>query len=467
MPTPIIVLDDPSAVAVAAARRFAEVVRAAVDERGRAVVALPGGTTPLEMYLCLASPPWLEEVPWSRVHVFWVDERLVERDDPFSHFGGTRSALLAGVPLPNANVHAVDTALPPKAAAEAYEKSIRTVLGNEPFDLIVLGMGPDGHVASVYPGTQALYETDSHAIAQWVPQVDGWRITLTLSTINSAREVMGLVIGPEKAPAVADLATGMRGTPAARVTPAGRLTWYTDRAAAGLEQDHMKRAAARSAVGQIRSGMRLGLGTGSTAALVLEEIGARLARGDLVNIAAIPTSTATTRLAERLGIPLLDPFGEWPPLDLALDGADQVDPNLSLIKGGGGALLREKIVAAAAGRFVVVVDESKQVAKLGTGFPLPIEVTPFGWQATLDNLAQVAGTPQLRGSADAPYVTDNGNYVIDCEFEAGIDDAAALDRTLLAVPGVVTTGLFIGLADTVYVGTSGGVEVLTPRKSGH
>jgi ribose 5-phosphate isomerase A len=275
--------------------------------------------------------------------------------------------------------------------------------------------------------------------------------------MNQAREVIGLATGAEVARAVAELATGQPGSPAARLSPQGRLTWFVDRAAAGRLVESRKRAAAHAAAAEVRPGMCVGLGTGSTAALVLEEIGARLARGELLDLTGVATSSATADQAGALGIPLHSGADPWPVIDLAIDGADEVDGALRLIKGGGGALLREKIVAAAAARFVVVVDDSKQVEVLGRAFPLPVEIVPFGWRRTLQAI-EAFGAAQIRGGPGEPVHTDNGNLIVDCRFEGGISDPAALDNLLKSIPGVVETGLFIGLADAAYVGTSSGVE---------
>jgi ribose 5-phosphate isomerase A len=220
------------------------------------------------------------------------------------------------------------------------------------------------------------------------------------------------------------------------------------------EQDRQKRAAAERAVAWVEDGMRLGLGTGSTARHVLDVLGERLRRGELRDIVGVPTSSATSEYAARLGIPLttLDASGA---LDLAIDGADEFDPSLDLIKGLGGALLWEKIVAAAASRFVVVVDESKRVQRLGERAPVPVEVVPFGWRTQLARFAAVGARPTLRAAAGGdPFVTDGGHYIIDCAFDGGIADARDVEARLRGAPGVVDTGLFLGMATAIVVAGS-------------
>jgi ribose 5-phosphate isomerase A len=220
-----------------------------------------------------------------------------------------------------------------------------------------------------------------------------------------------------------------------------------------------KRAAARAAADLVRDGMRLGLGSGSTFLFVLERLSERV-RGEHLRIAGVPTSQGTAAAAQKLGIPLLS-LVEVEFLDLAIDGADEVDPKKNLIKGGGAAHVREKIVAAAAREFVVVVDEQKLVDVLGRRFALPIEVMPFGWQQTERAIAATGGKPTLRRlPSNEPVVTDNGNYVIDCKYD-GIRDPKALHDGLNALPGVIDNGLFVGMTGRVFVGDAkGGVRVL-------
>jgi ribose 5-phosphate isomerase A len=226
--------------------------------------------------------------------------------------------------------------------------------------------------------------------------------------------------------------------------------------------DAYKRAAAARAVEFVRPGMRLGLGTGSTAKYFVELIGERVREG--LDVVAVPTSEATLADAKRCGITLTT-LDDTPQLDLTVDGADEIAPDLSLLKGGGGALLREKIVAAASERMIVIADESKYVGALGR-FPLPIEVVPFGVVAIQRSIeaaikrVQKAGSLAIRQAKSGhPFVTDGGHWIIDAEL-GRIDDPAALAHALAAVPGVVEHGLFIGLADTAIIGGPAGVKVV-------
>jgi ribose 5-phosphate isomerase A len=219
-----------------------------------------------------------------------------------------------------------------------------------------------------------------------------------------------------------------------------------------------KERAAEAAAAVVSSGQLLGLGSGSTAALVLEALARRLATGEISDVAGVPTSLETADLAATLGIPLVG-LEVNPVLDLAIDGADEVDPELNVIKGRGGALLREKIVACASRRFVVVVDESKLVDRLGVWAPVPVEVLPFGWRFVADQVERLGAAASLRESDGTVVETDQGNYVLDCAFD-GMDDPAALARRLASIPGVLGHGLFVAMADEVIVGRDDGVEVL-------
>jgi ribose 5-phosphate isomerase A len=222
-------------------------------------------------------------------------------------------------------------------------------------------------------------------------------------------------------------------------------------------QDLMKRAAALRAVAEVEEGMVVGLGSGSTAAFALAGLAERVAGG--LRVSGIPTSDATAALARRLGIPLAS-FDRHRRIDLTIDGADQVERGtLHLIKGLGGAHLREKIVAAASARLVVAVDESKLVDRLGGRTALPIEIVPFGWQTTIDRLTKLGYAPLLRRAGGQPFTTDGGNCIADCALRE-IPDAIALEARLSAVVGVIETGLFIGLASTIVVGRSAGVEII-------
>jgi ribose 5-phosphate isomerase A len=226
--------------------------------------------------------------------------------------------------------------------------------------------------------------------------------------------------------------------------------------------DALKRQAAEAAMAEVRPGMRLGLGTGSTARHFVDLVGAAVAGG--LDVLCIPTSEATAAQARDLGIPLTD-LETTPELDLTIDGADEIGPGLALIKGGGGALLREKIVAAASRRMVVIADAGKHVEALGR-FPLPIEVNHFGLGATTRAITGVmtaagaTGKLERRLAADgSPFVTDGGHGILDAFF-GRISDPEALSDALLAVPGVVQHGLFIGLCRRAYVASSDGVAVL-------
>lgn len=239
-----------------------------------------------------------------------------------------------------------------------------------------------------------------------------------------------------------------------------------DAVAGVTDRDAHKRAAAERAVTLIESGMRVGLGTGSTAWHVVDILGARLRAGTLRDIVGVPTSRATEAQARSLGIPLTT-LDEVTRLDLTIDGTDEVDANLDLIKGLGGALLWEKIVARASARLVIVADDSKDVARLGTRAPLPVEVAPFGWRTHLRAFEELGARPVLRvASADdaAPFVTDGGHYIVDLHFAAGIADASAIEGSVRARAGVVETDLFIGMADTVVVAIAGGLDVRERRR---
>ncbi|BFH69654.1 MAG: ribose-5-phosphate isomerase RpiA [Paenibacillus dendritiformis] len=218
-----------------------------------------------------------------------------------------------------------------------------------------------------------------------------------------------------------------------------------------------KRAAAEEAVKFIRDGMTVGLGTGSTAYWAIQAIGARVAEG--LRIQAVPTSEATERLARECGIPLLDKLTE---LDVTIDGADEVDGRLNAIKGGGGALLREKLVAAASRELILIVDHSKCVAGLG-GFPLPVEIVPFGAEVTMRQIGRLGCRPVLREKGGRPFVTDNGNYIADCAF-GRIAEPGELQHQLKRITGVVDHGLFIGMADKLIIGHGSGAVTVRERE---
>jgi len=225
-------------------------------------------------------------------------------------------------------------------------------------------------------------------------------------------------------------------------------------------QDNLKHAAALRAIEYVASGTVIGLGTGSTVRPLLELLGERLAAGALRDVIAVPTSEDTATRCRTLGIPLTT-LDERPDLALAVDGADEVGPRLDLIKGLGGALLREKLVARAAKRFVIVADTSKRVRKLGTKAPVPVEVVPFGWSTHLAFFRTLGAQPVLRcGATGAPFVTDEGHYVVDCRFPRGITDPRAVARALARRTGIVEDGLFLGLAHIAVVAGVDSVTVL-------
>lgn len=226
--------------------------------------------------------------------------------------------------------------------------------------------------------------------------------------------------------------------------------------------DNYKLAAARHALGFVEPRMRLGLGTGSTAALFVGLLAEKVREG--LEVCCVPTSEETRALAASAGIPLTT-LDETPLLDLTIDGADEIDGELRLIKGGGGALLREKIVATASDRMIVIADASKRVDKLGA-FPLPVEAVPFGITATRNMIEMLAadsgchGEITLRYGRDGkPFVTDGGNYIFDCAF-GRLDDPESLDEALKFIPGVVENGLFLGIADAAIIAGPDGVTVI-------
>jgi len=218
-------------------------------------------------------------------------------------------------------------------------------------------------------------------------------------------------------------------------------------------QDRMKQAVATAAVEQIHNGMVLGLGSGSTAALMIQELGARLQRGDLQDIVGVTTSFQGEVLAAELGIPLMS-LNAIERIDLAIDGADEVDPAFQLIKGGGACHVQEKLVARRAESFVVVVDSTKLVERLNLGFLLPVEVLPGAWRQVKNELEEMGGRSELRMAVRkaGPVVTDQGNLVLDVSFASGIGDPISLEKEINNLPGVLENGLFVNLADQVLVG---------------
>ncbi len=197
--------------------------------------------------------------------------------------------------------------------------------------------------------------------------------------------------------------------------------------------------------------MTLGLGTGSTAYWAIQGIGELVKNG--LSVRGIATSVQSESLALELGIPIV-PFSEIDHLDITIDGADEVDESLNLIKGGGGALLREKIVASATRFYIIIVDESKLVRQLGK-FPLPVEIAPFGWELTKRRLEELGGAPKMRMAANQPFLTDNQHYILDCSFGL-INNPARLHEQVSGITGVMEDGFFIGMADIVIAGLPGG-----------
>lgn len=228
-----------------------------------------------------------------------------------------------------------------------------------------------------------------------------------------------------------------------------------------LDQSQEKRLAAAKSLEYVRDGMCLGLGSGSTAAIMVEMLAERIRQG--LKVRGIPSSEGTRTLAHRLGIPLLT-FDEVTELDLTIDGADQATDQLDLIKGGGGALLREKVVASLSKRVIIIIDSTKRTNRLGA-FPLPVEVVRFAWRPLSERIRRLGAKPELRmTSCGQPFVTDEGHYILDCDFGV-IEDPRALAQELNASPGVMEHGLFVNLADILVVGRRGGVDVVeSPRR---
>jgi ribose 5-phosphate isomerase A len=220
--------------------------------------------------------------------------------------------------------------------------------------------------------------------------------------------------------------------------------------------DALKQAAALKAVEFVKDGMVVGLGTGSTAKHLVIALGEKVLAG--MKLYGVPTSHETAELAKRYGISLIDTENTWT-IDVAIDGADQVDPQFNLIKGGGGALLKEKIVAASAKQFIVLVDHTKRVPVLGHPFPLPIEVVPFGWGSTARAIAAITnGKVVLRERNGQAFQTEAGHFIVDVHV-AQIDQPRDLEAQLNKIPGIVETGLFVGRTDLLIVGTPQGVEL--------
>jgi ribose 5-phosphate isomerase A len=218
-----------------------------------------------------------------------------------------------------------------------------------------------------------------------------------------------------------------------------------------------KKLAGERAADLVESGQVVGLGTGSTAYFAIMRLAERVSSG--LEIRGIPTSEASATLARDNNIPLIS-FSDTVSIDITIDGADEVDAAFNLIKGGGGALLREKIVAGATQKQIIVADESKLKKTLGA-FPLPVEVTRFGWEATTSHITELGCTPEIRIADGSPFVTDNGNFILDCPFPE-IANPADLETALRSIPGVVECGLFVDLTDRVIIGKNDGtIEELT------
>lgn len=222
------------------------------------------------------------------------------------------------------------------------------------------------------------------------------------------------------------------------------------------EAESNKKKVGEAAAAYVKNGMTIGIGAGSTVNWMLKALAKRL-NNEKLQIKAVPASINTERLANQLGIPLTD-FSQVDQLDLAIDGADEVNQQFQLLKGGGGSLMREKIVASAAKELLIMVDDSKVVPELGS-FPLPVEVLPFGWELTSNRLAELGGNPKIRGGKEKPFITDNNNYILDCDFKE-IPNPEILHNKIKALVGVVETGLFIDMTDKVLVASDGEVTTL-------
>jgi ribose 5-phosphate isomerase A len=227
-----------------------------------------------------------------------------------------------------------------------------------------------------------------------------------------------------------------------------------------IPQDSWKQMAGTAAAELVEEGMVVGLGSGSTAAYFIYALAQRI-RSGLSIVGAVATSTATAELASNLGIPLTD-LDVHPTLDIDIDGADEIDPQLNLVKGAGGALLREKVVAYASRRFVIIADETKLVSQLGQRMPLPVEVIPFAETPVRLRLEALGADAKQRKLSGIPYHTDNGNVILDCSFSGGITSPDELEAQIRAIVGVVATGLFIGITEQAIIGGPGGVRSIRP-----
>lgn len=235
--TAIRVLPDPASLAEAAARHIVENAQSAIDARGRFSIALSGGSTPRDLHVKLANPPFKDELDWAHVHVFFGDERCVPPDDPQSNYRMAMDTLLGHVPIPNEQIHRMKGELPPDQAAAEYERELKEFFGADApaLDLVLLGMGDNGHCASLFPGCHALHEQQRWVVAEFIPEVNMWRITLTPIVLNAAREVVFLVAGGNKADMLRQVLEGPfepDERPAQIVRPTGELIWMVDAAAA-------------------------------------------------------------------------------------------------------------------------------------------------------------------------------------------------------------------------------------------
>ncbi|MBO1582611.1 ribose 5-phosphate isomerase A [Bacillus sp. XF8] len=218
----------------------------------------------------------------------------------------------------------------------------------------------------------------------------------------------------------------------------------------------LKRLAGEHAADFIKDGMKIGLGTGSTVYWTIQKLGQLVNEG--LSIQAVPTSIETKQLAQQLSIPLIS-LGDIDYLDLTIDGADEISPDVQLIKGGGGALLREKIVAMSSQKLIIIADESKLVMDLGT-FPLPIEIVPFAWEQTAKRIQSFGCQTILRIQNNQPFITDNGNMILDCVFPNQITKPTEIHQQLKMITGVIETGLFINMVDTAIIATEKGIKEL-------
>ncbi len=223
-----------------------------------------------------------------------------------------------------------------------------------------------------------------------------------------------------------------------------------------MDIETLKKVAGEKAVEFVQSGMVIGLGTGSTAVHAVRKIGRLWQEGTLTNIVCIPTSEETARAAEKFNLPLTT-LNQHPKIDITIDGADEIDPDFNLIKGLGGALLREKIVAASSKRMIIVADERKDVPLLGTRAPVPVELIPFAERPVGEQLAKLGARIEKRMNGEQPFITDEKNLILDSYFDSGIPNAKQLDMQLLAIPGVVDHGLFLGMVTDVILATAAGI----------